>query len=1014
MAEKQLVYRISFEGLDAQAAAIGQLDTELSSLNQTVKKQRDDLKLLTQLNQKDTEAYKQLSNELGKNVIQQRQLSQQKSQVIRDTQNEIKSNKEASGSINQLRAQLSLATKEYNALSKAERENINVGGSLQKSIKATSDQLKNLEGKIGDNRRNVGNYAGAIKEAGGALLGSFGISFGIGAAVTGLVTLGKELATTAKEVKQIEKVLTQTTNLTGQSLQDATVKVQVLSSALETDFNTVLVASNSLSKQFGITANEALQLIQDGFVQGANANGEFLQTLTEYPAQFKAIGISAKQSIDIITATANQGIYSDKGIDTIKEAGLALREQTKATQDALRNAFGAAFTDELLANINSGSITVFEGIQSVSSELSKLEPQSKEVGAVIADVFKGAGEDAGLAYLTSLKDIGNESKIVSEATKQLIAEQEKQLRLTEAQVRVTTILSDGFNTVKGSLVSYADEALTVFEQGSGFEKYLVLVTGGLSATAERSKELRDELGKLKEAQDKVFADINTSDVGAIKSRLEELTAIVANNGDQFGFASRAIEFYNSKLKEVNISAEGLATSINNLETLQKRLTDAQAEFNKAEIGSESFNRLRGEIKALQKQIEDINNPTAKGSIKQLQKRVSELQEQLNGETIPKNIRAITTEIEQLNKRIKEIPLLGGGIDEGDLTNFIPDPKELERLADEDVKQIKRIKDEIKKAREEFEKKFPSPDIPPFELPEIITEEQQRAKRAAEIQANVTKFQEIAQVTQDGLNTIAGINQAASQERLDAIENERLTQIAGVEQLQLSEEQKAIKLAEINKTLDAKALVERKKAAKEQLAFTLAQIALNTATSISAGIAGATTSGTATGAAAFVTTPLFIATTIATILGAMAQATAAVKASKKFADGGELPKGGGFIKGRSHAQGGVKFDVGGRVMEAEGGEIIVNKNIQSRPDFVQQISKMNAATGGVDFFAAGGVVAPKFNPQGANITSSPQGATVSEVATLLSSTLNNIQVVNNVTDTSSNQSMLIQIQNQTTI
>ena len=57
----------------------------------------------------------------------------------------------------------------------------------------------------------------------------------------------------------------------------------------------------------------------------------------------------------------------------------------------------------------------------------------------------------------------------------------------------------------------------------------------------------------------------------------------------------------------------------------------------------------------------------------------------------------------------------------------------------------------------------------------------------------------------------------------------------------------------------------------QKTLAIAQIAIDTAKSISAGIAGATTSATATGPGAFVATPIFIATTIATILGAVGSA-----------------------------------------------------------------------------------------------------------------------------------------------
>ena len=65
--------------------------------------------------------------------------------------------------------------------------------------------------------------------------------------------------------------------------------------------------------------------------------------------------------------------------------------------------------------------------------------------------------------------------------------------------------------------------------------------------------------------------------------------------------------------------------------------------------------------------------------------------------------------------------------------------------------------------------------------------------------------------------------------------------------------------------------------------------------------------------------------------------------------------GGVLEGASHAQGGIPIRIAGRqIVEAEGGEIIVNKNIWTRPDYVEKISEMNYRTGGKRF-AAGGVL-----------------------------------------------------------
>tara|TARA_R110002096_G_scaffold111202_6_gene242839 strand:+ start:2967 stop:6467 length:3501 start_codon:yes stop_codon:yes gene_type:complete len=56
--------------------------------------------------------------------------------------------------------------------------------------------------------------------------------------------------------------------------------------------------------------------------------------------------------------------------------------------------------------------------------------------------------------------------------------------------------------------------------------------------------------------------------------------------------------------------------------------------------------------------------------------------------------------------------------------------------------------------------------------------------------------------------------------------------------------------------------------------------------------------------------------------------------------------GGMVYGNSHAQGGEKFAVGGRVVELEGGEAVINK--RSSAMFGGALSAMNEAGGGVSF------------------------------------------------------------------
>ena len=102
----------------------------------------------------------------------------------------------------------------------------------------------------------------------------------------------------------------------------------------------------------------------------------------------------------------------------------------------------------------------------------------------------------------------------------------------------------------------------------------------------------------------------------------------------------------------------------------------------------------------------------------------------------------------------------------------------------------------------------------------------------------------------------------------------------------------------------------------------------------------------------------IASTLA-LLMSMKQNFNALKSGESFANGG-------MVHGNSHAQGGEKFAVGGRVVELEGGEAVINKRSTSM--FKGQLSAMNAAGGGVKFADGGLMNMPSFAQSQFNATS----------------------------------------------
>ena len=232
-----------------------------------------------------------------------------------------------------------------------------------------------------------------------------------------------------KGLQSANIAITQLTGKTGEEMLKLRNNVRAVSEHFGTDFNETLRAANALSKGFGISMEDAMKLVQDGLVSGANAGGDFIDTVREYPRYFKEAGLSAEDFIAITTNAAQQGVFSDKGVDVIKEGNLRIREMTTATADAL-NGIGISATN-VQADLQAGSMTTFDVMQMVAAKLNELPASSSAVGTAIADIFGGPGEDAGLEYIQTLANIQLNMDAVKAATKGTAEQQERQIQTQE-------------------------------------------------------------------------------------------------------------------------------------------------------------------------------------------------------------------------------------------------------------------------------------------------------------------------------------------------------------------------------------------------------------------------------------------------------------------------------------------------------------------------------------------------------------------------------------------------------
>ncbi len=359
----------------------------------------------------------------------------------------------------------------------------NAAGQSTKKLGSTVNDAK---GSIGGLSKGLGNSS--------VLLGGFAAASA--GAATAVVALSKEVIAIEKEFTKLQKTVGRTSGLVGTQLDKATASVSALSKTFGKDTAEINKAASTFSKQTGVSFTEALGLIEKGFLQGADANGNFLDTLEEYPVQLRNAGFAAEDFIKVITQGIDSGIFSDKLLDAIKEADLSLKEQTKSTRDALVNAFGATFTDDILKKIRTGEITTKDALNRIAEQSEKVSLSRQQQAQLTADIFKSAGEDAG-GYAKVMDQLTKAQNRNINSLDELGLVQRRQLELQKELALESVRLSDNLDGLSLNLDNIWTNIKT-----TGLDALNDLIEK-LTSAGKLIRQIQDNTNKLIESGDKV-------------------------------------------------------------------------------------------------------------------------------------------------------------------------------------------------------------------------------------------------------------------------------------------------------------------------------------------------------------------------------------------------------------------------------------------------------------------------------------------------------------------------------
>jgi polyhydroxyalkanoate synthesis regulator phasin len=410
--------------------------------------------------------------------------------------------RDASARLTALKKQLRDIPGALDRNSNAFKQNERIINSLEQEISELDQELKGFDKTLGESFRNVGNYgdalqglganfqglggglSGVLGKGGGQGISGFtqGLSGGAGvigkflpqiavatAAIGGLSVAFNELNELVQQTNKELNTVNQILQLTGEDADVARARIAAISQTFEVEFVEATQAANILVRDFGLEFNDALDLIEQGLLRGANANGDFLDQIREYGPQFTDANLSAESLINTIGSAVVSGAFSDKAADTVKEFGLRIRELTPAAEEALK-----AFSDqrqEFIRNAAAAGQTE-EALEAVLEGLSEGEATVQEFQTVIADLFGGPGEDLGqerlLALLESTDFLERELTDLEKANERVLKStqlvEEAQGDLAAEFKGVGTGLQSFGNQIKAALIDRVTVVVQVFKE----------------------------------------------------------------------------------------------------------------------------------------------------------------------------------------------------------------------------------------------------------------------------------------------------------------------------------------------------------------------------------------------------------------------------------------------------------------------------------------------------------------------------------------------------------------------
>lgn len=393
------------KALESAEGSSKSLQSELKGINTLLKLDPSNVELLTQKQKVLTDAISSTEDKLNtlKNAQAQVQAQFDKGEITaeqyRDFQREI------------------VATEKR--LESLKEQAKDFGSVFAQQAKAAGDKVKELGGKV----EEAGQKMGGVSAAASAGLVAAGK-----AAADNESAINKYIATTGKAVTETDKyknimetiyqnnygesiadvadkmriVSNILGNLPDEELQSVVEKSYMLQDAYDIDFQESIRGVDALMTQFGITSEQAYELINQGAQKGLNQNQDLTDQIAEYSVYYRQLGFTADEFFNVMVNGAQTGAYQiDYLNDAMKEFGIRVIDGSDSTKQAFTDL--GLDADNIMHKFAKGGQSAQEAFNDVVLALNNVEDSVKynEIGVAL---FGTKWEDLGAETVYAMTD----------------------------------------------------------------------------------------------------------------------------------------------------------------------------------------------------------------------------------------------------------------------------------------------------------------------------------------------------------------------------------------------------------------------------------------------------------------------------------------------------------------------------------------------------------------------------------------------------------------------------------